>query len=102
MDKPTDQRPEEGTCEELYQQIQAEKQAPIKAGKTKKEKPIPEITEDEIPFDMPESWKWVRLSRLASVIVNCLHSTPHYYEYITDYVAIDTNCIDAEGNITGW
>lgn len=55
------QLPEEGTGEELYQQIQAEKQALIKAGKIKKEKPLPEITEDEIPFDIPESWKWVRL-----------------------------------------
>ena len=55
------QRPEEGTGEELYRQIQAEKQRLIKAGKIKKEKPLPEITEDEMPFDIPESWKWVRL-----------------------------------------
>ena len=59
--KLVEQRPEEGTAEELYQQIQAEKQALIKAGKIKKEKPLPEIAEDEIPFDIPESWKWVRL-----------------------------------------
>ena len=55
------QLPEEGTGEELYQQIQTEKQRLIKAGKIKKEKPLPEITEDEIPFDIPDSWKWVRL-----------------------------------------
>ena len=59
--KLVEQRPEEGTGEELYKQIQAEKQKLIKAGKIKKEKPLPEITEDEIPFDIPESWKWVRL-----------------------------------------
>ena len=59
--KLVEQRPEEGMAEELYQQIQAEKQALIKAGKIKKEKPLPEITEDEIPFEIPESWKWVRL-----------------------------------------
>ena len=57
--KLVEQRPEEGTGEELYQQIQKEKQALIKAGKIKKEKPLPEITEDEIPFDIPETWKWV-------------------------------------------
>ncbi len=56
-----EQRPEEGTAEELYQQIQAEKQSLIKSGKIKKEKPLPEITDDEKPFDIPESWKWVRL-----------------------------------------
>ena len=41
--KLVEQRPEEGTGEELYRQIQAEKQALIKAGKIKKEKPLPEI-----------------------------------------------------------
>ena len=59
--KMVEQRPEEGTGEELYQQIQKEKQALIKAGKIKKEKPLPEITEDEIPFEIPDSWKWVKL-----------------------------------------
>ena len=60
-----EQRPEEGTGEVLYRQIQTEKQRLIKEGKIKKEKPLPEIAEDEIPFDIPESWKWVRLSQIA-------------------------------------
>ena len=63
--KLVEQRPEEGTAEELYRQIQAEKQKLIKAGKIKKEKPLPEIAEDEIPFDIPESWKWVRIGALT-------------------------------------
>lgn len=66
--KLVEQRPEEGTAEELYHQIQTEKQALIKAGKIKKEKPLPEIAEDEKPFDIPESWKWVRLSNISTVI----------------------------------
>ena len=60
------QRPEEGTAKDLFKQIQAEKQALIKAGKLKKEKPLPEITEDEKPFDIPESWMWVRLGDCTS------------------------------------
>ena len=64
--KLVEQRPEEGTAEELYQQIQAEKQMLIKAGKIKKEKPLPEIAEDEKPFDIPDSWKWVRLGDCSS------------------------------------
>lgn len=63
--KLVEQRPEEGTGEELYQQIQQEKQRLIKAGTIKKEKPLPEITEDEIPFDIPEGWRWVRLRSLG-------------------------------------
>ena len=62
------QLPEEGTGEELFQQIQAEKQALIKAGKIKKEKPLPEITEDELPFDIPENWRWVRWGDLSQSI----------------------------------
>lgn len=66
--KLVEQRPEEGTAEELYKQIQKEKKKLIKEGKIKKEKTLPEITEDEIPFDIPDSWKWVRLSQLFSVL----------------------------------
>ena len=66
--KLVEQRPEEGTGEELYKQIQAEKQTLIKAGKIKKEKPLPEIAEDEVPFEIPESWKWVRWGDLSESI----------------------------------
>ncbi len=59
--KLVEQKSEEGTAEELYQKIQKEKQKLIKDGKIKKEKPLEEIKEDEIPFDIPESWKWLRL-----------------------------------------
>ena len=62
-----EQRPEEGTAQELYQQIQAEKKRLIKEGKIKKEKPLPEITEDEKPFEIPESWMWVRLNSIALI-----------------------------------
>lgn len=65
--KLVEQRPEEGTAEELYKQIQAEKQALIKDGKIKKEKPLPEITEEEVPFDIPDSWMWVRFGDIATV-----------------------------------
>lgn len=63
--KLVEQRPEEGTGDELYREIQAEKQRLIKAGKIKKEKPLPEITEEEKPFEVPESWMWVRLNEVA-------------------------------------
>ena len=63
-----EQRPEEGTAEELFAQIQEEKQRLIAEKKIKKEKPLPEITEDEKPFEIPESWKWVRLGTLCNII----------------------------------
>ena len=71
--KLTKQLPEDGNAEDLYEEIQTEKQKLIKEGKIKKEKPLPEITEDDIPFDIPENWKWIKL-------IDCC-------EKITDYVA---------------
>ena len=65
--KLVEQRPEEGTGEALFQQIQSEKQALIRAGKLKKEKPLPEITEDEKPFEIPEGWKWVRIGQVFNL-----------------------------------
>ena len=66
--KLVEQRPEEGIADEQYEQIVAEKAQLIKDGKVKKEKPLPEITEDEIPFEIPASWKWVRLSAICEKI----------------------------------
>ena len=66
--KLVEQRPEEGTGEELYRQIQAEKQRLIKEGKIKKEKALPEISEDEFPFEIPESWRWVGWGDLSQSI----------------------------------
>ena len=61
-----EQRPEEGTAETLYRQIQSEKHRLVQSGKIKKEKPLPEITEAEIPFDIPATWKWVRFGELGN------------------------------------
>ena len=78
--KLVEQRPEEGTAQELYAQIQAEKQRLIKEGKLKKEKPLPEITEDEKPFEIPEGWMWVRLRDIVSVLGDGIHGTPNFDE----------------------
>ena len=66
--KLVEQRPEEGTAEELYQQIQEEKKILIKEGKIKKEKSLAKITEDETPFDIPASWMWVRHNELFEIV----------------------------------
>ena len=75
------QRPEEGNAEELYKQIQAEKQKLIKEGKIKKEKPLPPITDNEKPFEIPASWKWVRLGEIGSWASGATpsRSNPDYY-----------------------
>ena len=57
----------EGNAKKLLEEIKKEKSKFLKEGKIKKEKPLPEITEDEIPFDIPESWCWCRLSELCNL-----------------------------------
>ena len=66
--KLTEQLPEDGTAEELYQQIQQEKLALEKAGKIKKSKPLPPISDEEKPFDIPDNWKWVRWGDIVNIV----------------------------------
>lgn len=65
----------------LLKKIAEEKKRLIKEGKIKKQKPLPEITEDEIPFDIPESWEWVRLGDIVSILGDGIHGTPKYDDF---------------------
>ena len=65
--KLTDQRQEDGNARDLLKEIQAEKEKLIKEKKIKKEKPLPEITEEEKPFDIPDGWEWVRLGEIIEL-----------------------------------
>ncbi|NSW91726.1 MAG: restriction endonuclease subunit S [Firmicutes bacterium] len=58
----------------LLERIRAEKDRLMKEGKIKKENPLPPITEDEIPYDLPEGWVWCRLGDI--VIQNIGGGTP--------------------------
>jgi type I restriction enzyme S subunit len=49
----------------LLERIRAEKEQLIQDGKLKKEKPLPPVTEGEIPFDVPEGWEWVRIAEMT-------------------------------------
>ena len=66
--KLTQQLPEDGNAEDLYAQIREEKARLVKEEKIKNEKPLPPISEDEIPFEIPKNWKWVRLGDLIRII----------------------------------
>lgn len=52
----------------LYDKIQAEKEQLVKEKKIKKEKPLPDIDPDEVPFEIPDSWKWVRLGEVSTLL----------------------------------
>lgn len=61
------QNAEDESAVELVERIIAEKKRYISSGRIKKEKALPPITEDELPFEIPESWTWVRLIDIASI-----------------------------------
>lgn len=62
------QDPKDEPASELLKRIKAEKEQLIKDGKIKKEKPLPPITEEEIPYELPQGWEWVRLDDLSQNI----------------------------------
>lgn len=92
--KLVSQNQKDEPASKLIEKIRVEK---TKLGR--KEKPLPEIKPDEIPFEIPESWVWCRLNDVCSEIVDCPHSTPKYIETETNYYAIDTNCITENGEL---
>lgn len=65
--KLVEQDPSDEPASELVKQIQAERAELVKVGKIKKSKKLPEITDDEKPFDIPDSWEWVRLGDVTII-----------------------------------
>lgn len=60
--------PKDPPASELLKEIDAEKQRLVKAGKIKAPKPLPPIKPQEVPYQLPQGWEWVRLGELANFI----------------------------------
>ncbi|WP_282754998.1 restriction endonuclease subunit S [Desulfuromonas thiophila] len=61
MGRLVPQDPNDPPASELLKEIEAEKQRLVKAGKIKKPKPLPPIKSEEVPYQLPQGWEWVRL-----------------------------------------
>ena len=86
------QNSDDEPASELLKRIKAEKEQLLKDGKIKKEKPLPPITEDEIPFQIPDSWEWVRLRDICEIL--------NGYAFKSDsYVTKSNNQIIRLGNV---
>ena len=68
------QDPNDEPASVLLEKIAAEKEALIKAGKLKKQKPLPEITDDEKPFDLPDGWARSRLDNIGITNIGLTYS----------------------------
>ena len=62
----------------LLERIKKEKERLVKEGKVKKEKSLPAIKDDEIPYDLPKGWEWVKLDWICNQITDGTHHTPTY------------------------
>lgn len=71
------QDPNDEPASVLLERIAAEKAELVKQGKIKKQKPLPEISEEEKPFELPGGWEWVRLVEIYDVR-DGTHDTPKY------------------------
>lgn len=61
------QNPNDEPASELLKRIKTEKEQLLKDGKIKKEKPLPPITQDETPYELPQGWQWVRLGDICNI-----------------------------------
>ena len=83
------QDPTDEPASALLQKIRAEKDRLIATGQIKRDKPLPPITDEEKPFELPVGWEWGRLEQLSIAIVDCPHSTPKFVE--SGRLCLDTN-----------
>ncbi|KQN68498.1 type I restriction endonuclease subunit S [Serratia sp. Leaf51] len=88
------QDPNDEPASELLKRIAAEKAELVKQGKIKKQKPLPEISEDEKPFELPRGWQWARLQDITSYIQR--GKGPTYDENGTVYV-VSQKCVQWTG-----
>lgn len=84
--KLTERDPVDEPASELLKRIKTEKETLMKSGKIKKEKLMLEITKDEKPFDIPDTWEWVRLSDICN-ISDGTHQTPTYVEHGIPFIS---------------
>ena len=94
--KLVEQKIEDGSAEDLYAQIQLEKQKLISEGRIKREKPSDSITDDEIPFDIPDTWKWCRLKELCTKLVDGDHNPPDGIKQPTEYMMLSATNINCD------
>jgi type I restriction enzyme S subunit len=71
------QDPTDEPASVLLHKIRTEKDHLIAQGKIKRDKPLPPITDEEKPFELPQGWEWARLQQ-AYDVRDGTHDTPKY------------------------
>lgn len=92
--KLTEQKAEDGDARGLLLATRKEKEKLVKEKKIKKEKPLTPITDEEIPFDIPENWVWCRLAEICTKLVDGDHNPPKGTNKKTPYIMASSKNIN--------
>jgi len=74
----TEHLQEDGDAESLFQKIQEEKSSLVKKGLIKKEKQLPSISDTDIPFSIPNNWKWVHIGDVLNEVIVPQRDKPEF------------------------
>ena len=101
MGKLVPQDPSDQPASELLKQIEAEKRRLVKEGKIKKQEPLPPIKPEELPYEVPAGWEWVRVQDLGFVLGGKripkgydFSNVPTLYRYLTVTNMKDGSIVD--------
>lgn len=102
MGKLVPQDPNDEPASELLKRIEQEKAQLVKEGKIKKQKPLPPISDDEKPFELPQGWEWCKFGLLSEFINGDRGSNyPNKNEYVDSGVPwINTGHIEKDGTLS--
>ncbi len=78
MGRLVPQNPNDPPAGELLKEIESEKQRLVKAGRIKQPKPLPPIKPEDVPYELPQGWEWVRFGGITFQITDGAHHTPTY------------------------
>ena len=96
------QNPNDEPASALLKKIETEKQRLYDGGEIRKPKDLPPVDEDEIPFEIPESWEWIKFNEVSDFINGDRGKNyPNKSEYVDDGIAwINTGHIEPDGTLT--
>jgi len=93
------QNPKDEPASVLLEKIAQEKARLIKEGRIKKQKPLPEISEDEKSFDLPKGWEWVRMGEVGDTNIGLTYSPSEVSDTGTPVLRAN-NVLDGKLNLT--
>ncbi|WP_262287821.1 restriction endonuclease subunit S [Pantoea sp. Marseille-Q5743] len=86
MGKLVPQDPNDEPASELLKRIEQEKAQLVKEGKIKKQKTLPPVSDDDIPFELPKGWMWARVGDILSLKNGYAFKSNFFVEFRSKYI----------------